>query len=59
MANLINCGDEESGVGEWIQPRSMDISCLEVHPRTCKLLGSPLFTSHEFRPFIRGKNNPI
>ena len=25
---------------------------LEDHPRTCKWLGSPLFTSHEVRPFI-------
>ena len=27
---------------------------LEDHPRTCKWLGSPLFTSHGVRPFIKG-----
>ena len=34
-------------------------SYLEDHPRTCKWLGSPLFTSHETRPFIKGPITPF
>ena len=36
-----------------------DVPFLEDHPRTCKWLGSPLFTSHEVRPFIRGPTTPF
>ena len=34
------------------------LTLLGDHPRTCKWLGSPLFTSHKFRPFGRGPITP-
>ena len=57
LVDIAFCHNERRNKKMLIKGQGRVYPYLEDHPRTCKWLGSPLFTSHE-KAIYKG-NNPI